>query len=844
MIACLESVRRSIRRTYLANWSAGVARGQYDLLLGTGASLGATNRAGALLATSDLKNLLLDLGVPAHAPSSDGISLALAYEAACMSAGEGAVLDFLRTRFAQCTPLPWHRLIPLMPWGTIWTFNLDDVIERAYLSSPNRIQRTDVRLWQDELVQRGGDTDVVPLIHLHGYVGDDPKRSDPQLVFSLEQYMTARLNAVYANWHTRFRSEFPTEPLIVIGSRLVEEEDFIEVIRAGNSAHAFGYPSVIVAPEFQPFYLQFYLRWGFLPIQATGEEFLQALHQRVNLHLDTLPVNAFASRFTERVFVPLAPEADAEIPTSGHDYYGGHDPYWSDIVNDLDAVPDWLYGVAEDIGAPDFAETRQLIYLLRGPAFSGKSTALLRLAKELQKRGWQPIYFTGQDGLDVSETLAYFRDRPNAILVLESLHFDAVGIAILMDRAKTNSQRMLVLATDRVSDTSRLRLVVPSRFIVGLETRVFIDPTDRLWSQIVQKRKSVARLGILERASPRQQSLHFTQHQRNLYSALGALEDATGFVDRGLEVFQQLPSNLCRSFTAIALIGYFGLPTPAGAAAGIGRMSVDALVRDSREGGGLFEWVEMDRSESGLMRLRHRYLGNLVVRDPARTLCDTSLLELAKLVCVALAPSVDVQAIIRRKLEYRIVAELMRADHLRRWGSESEINVWYGEIETLYSWNARYWEQRALALTDRLDAAFSYAQKAVGLHSDALTLTTLGTVLMRRSVATARQSGSDEWIDFWKLACEALNQAAEAGEGRIGYPYMTFLMYTRQLLRGVGRSNDAWQEVAEREFRTWYRVAGGASLLSDRASASLLGSFPGDWLRSAGVPDNRKGGRK
>lgn len=78
-----------------------------------------------------------------------GVGLARAYEAARADLGEADLTRLLRRLFSDVEPLPWHALVPSVPWETIWTFNIDDVIENAFVINTARKQTATVRLWQD-----------------------------------------------------------------------------------------------------------------------------------------------------------------------------------------------------------------------------------------------------------------------------------------------------------------------------------------------------------------------------------------------------------------------------------------------------------------------------------------------------------------------------------------------------------------------------------------------------------------------------------------------------------------------------------------------------------------------
>jgi hypothetical protein len=800
----------------------GVADGKYHLLLGAGASHGCGNKSGPLPLGRELERVLLSA---IGENPDDQLGLPLAYESALAVLGESDTVALLRARYGGCDSLPWHTLLPRFGWEAIWTFNIDDVVEHAYRTASRPVQRGHVYLWQDQPAPTGGKVDHVPIVHLHGYVGEHDRRSDPQLIFGWSEYLGALSASARTNWHSRFRGTYSTFPAIVIGARLTEELDFAEILRFGNSAATYGTPSIIVAPRISDSHKALYRRWGLEPVESTAAEFFEYLDQGVRTRsLEAGP--AYSTRYTARSFVSLEPENATASP--GHDFYGGHEPEWSDILAELDAQSQWVSDLVEGIGSAADPSMFQRLFLLHGAPFSGKSTALLRLARQLQRRGWQPVYLAGREILDPNETLQYFAARPNAFLVIDSVHYDITELEAILERARARQQRFVVIGADRSRDVVRRARMMQTNFVVGIDERIFVEPSDQMWTRIVQKRSERARLGRLERLGDMAVKKYFVDHKRELFSALAAVEDAGGFIDRGLRVVVGLPDDARTAFCTVALIGYFDMPTPASVAASTSGMRVSALLDACSGPGVLSDWIALSTRETGLLNLRHRYLGDLLVDNHRKLPVGASLGHLATEVCVAVADRVNIHAIRDKRIEYRIVAALMDYDFVKRVVSRADVDSWYAQLEPHYAWNARYWEQRALALENALDRAFSYANRAVQLHRGAFTLNTLGVVLMRRSRSAAGQSPRGPWFKYWQEAETALAESLVDGAGRFDHPYMTFFGHTKRIHALVG-DDPEWIELAPAVYRRWRADAQAAGVLADKAARDLVDALPGSW---------------
>lgn len=810
----------------------GVRLGRYHLVLGAGASAGCRNSAGQLPMARELESILLaEAGLPT---GEDRVGLQRSYDVAQAHLGAQGLLDLLRHRYAGATPQPWHLLIPKLRWPCIWTLNIDDVAEAAYAACTDRVQTHDTVLWRERPRPLDGLTDAVPIVHLHGYVGG-ALGIDPQLVFSLSEYLSALQLAQRSTWQTTFRSYFPAYPVIIIGASLADEVDFAEIIRQGNTASLYGLPSLVILPTISELQRLEFTRWGLVPLACSGETFLQHLiegveqrsHDRAD---DALYYSLYTDRTLHLFREPGLAATPPDIPV--HDFYGGHEPDWQDILHELDAVPRWVTKLATELGTPETVPKVQLLYVLCGAAFTGKSTGLLRLARELQKMGWEPVALIGWERLEVDEVVKFLADRPRAILFVDPLWFDAHELDRLLRRAQHVDQRLLVIGVDRIRHLKRIKNVVSIRFLVGAITPIVeFDITDGFWWAIVRKRHLHARLGRLEGANERRAKLYFVDHERDLYSALASLEDASGFVDRGIAVFTSLPHDVQSAFAVIALIGAVGLPSPVSAVASVAGVGVMRLMSELGPDGSLSDWVALEPHSAGVVKLRHGYFGEILLSGRLGLSNSLSFSELSMGVCLALAGSVSAAAIKRGTLEYRIVAELMDERLVKRLAGDEEVDSWYAALEESYRWNARFWEQRALAQVANLDRAYSFARRAVELRRDAFALTTLGTVLMRRVVSVAVHETIAAAEPYWREAVDALAEAREDDHGRLEPPFTTFFSYTGKLFDGPVKPTGLWVTTIRQAFEDWLGAAKATGVLSDPAVAQLLHRFPEDWFR-------------
>jgi len=795
------------------------------LLLGAGASSGCKNSSGDLPMAVELSRLLL---IESGIEVGEGIPLPRAYRAAVNEIGAVRVFQFLQSRFSNVTPTKTHQLIPTVSWECIWTLNIDDAVEAGFAECEAPSQRSRSLNWNSNPRPYAGTTNELPIVHLHGYVGAPETADTAKLVFSIDEYIRSLAEASASNWQTRLRGDFPFTPIIAVGSRLVDEIDFFETIHLGNTSGKWKWPSFLVVPSINDFDRREIEGLGFTIIEATSDEFFELVCESLQERHPTGEIDGkFTSKFTERTFHPL-PVLVSEIDRSTADqFFDGVDPIWSDIVSDLDAIPRWANSVVEEIGEAN-SRRNPFLFLILGEPFTGKSTALLRLAKELQSAGWEPVEVVGGDRLDVTETIEYLKDRPRCVLIFDQLAQDASEISQIISVAKGEKVNFVMLGAERSSRSKHLKNVLPVRNVAGLITPVFQPPSEELWWQILEKRRPFGRLGTMDGVRQREAKLFFVQHERNLYSALATLEDGRGFVDRGIEAFSSLDSNIQRAFVAIALIGQNGLWAPLSVVAAVSHLSAAQLMAEIQDEGSLADWLSTDVRRTGFVRLRQRYLGDLILKREVGEGTRSNQAVIAFEICKVLGPRLGVEDIRRKTVESRIASELLDEKFISQIYSGNDVDDWYQGLVNEFGWNARYWEQRALA-SRQLGRAFSFAKRAVGLLRDSYSLNTLGTVLMRRAVAD--EVSLDDRKRYWNEAVLALADAIEVQRGTREYPFITFFAYTARLIEIPEIYSCEWFSDLQTTFEDWYSICLDGGLLEDPQFDSVLGHFPLAWRK-------------
>lgn len=823
---------------------AGIARGTYHLLLGAGASADGRDYFDTPLPVGS--SLAKDLVREFTIPSNGDIGLPRAYDAAKRRRRRNEPTDvdgYLAERFTGCAAPPWFSQLVEVRWRRIWTLNIDDTLDDAYLEAGNSAaQAIRPTHWNQPFFEEESP-DRAAVVHLHGRARSLTGHGDENLVFGLEQYLEAGRER-YA-WHHVFGDLFGSQPFLVIGASLSEEYDLAAILRRGNaSAEALGLPSLAVLQAIDPLRREELESAGLVPVEAGGKEFFDALAKELPDHVAAIPAPHLADgqlpsqalKFLSQ-WRPLSPDEEPERDER-HDLYAGHEPTWQDIVRNRDAV----FQVAEraaDVVTEALADrTEQRIICISGPRFTGKTTALYRTARTLISAAYDVYLFIGDERPDITVVRWWVEKagRPT-VLLFDGLADYIPDLRDLLRRGGIDENRICVLGTEREGRVRRLltslaeeRLAIGGRLELG-------QLSDADINSLIMRLREAGRLGRITGRNRGGQITYFrTESRRSLFSAMARLEHAEGFTDRLRHQYDALgaDSPLQRAYGACSLVHALGYRTPLPLLLRVSELTVKELIRAKQQNVDFAELVSLERDS---VRARQRTLASLVAEE---VLTSGDRYDLAAAIAEGLAPHISPATIRQRTIYARIASEIMDERILRDWIGLDQVERWYEQQAGLHGWNARFWEQRALAASARSlwDRAESYAEKAVDIREDPFTLNTLGVILLRKAAETTRAGTEHRWGFYWR-GVRALEQSRERGNEEFMHPHVTFFEYTIRLAHDELTSGGAIPPQVLRTWQDWLLRARWSPAFAHPEMARQIEEFHARWLGFAVAKETR-----
>lgn len=795
-----------------------VADRAFSLLLGAGASYGAEGgdkeilRGGADLAIEINERFSLGL------IGNEAGNLPLVYDDAC-SLNRAGLNGFLYNRFTKCKPT-WQGVLFDFDWKRIWNLNIDDVLESAGGKKGVRVYKY---VWDEDFSPRRLDASELQIVFLHGYAGY--LNSKPEhLVFSLKEYAG---RAEYSpGWHAQFRSEFCQKPFIVCGARLQDEYDLATVLDFGNrSRERGGAPSIIVLREFSPGQAERFRRRGLIAVEADGKNFFEALYEDVNAWK---ALNAQLDKNIQNSIVEVRSsfrhlKIDS-VGLSGRrrlDFYASVEAQWFHVVEGMDAITKSANDIVVWAGRDDLKLVNFL--LISGGPVSGKSTAAYRAAFELTLKGLDVLLFRGEQYFDEAKLIEYLKYKPNTVLLFDDCADHSGAFRTICDLLEGQSLKIRIIAT---CEPNRRRAVLAD-MLKGDVNELSLDPLSKSdFRAIYEKRKEKGRLGRCSGLPVNDAYKEFkSSYGSKLLEWLESLENASQYREaiesafKGSSNGDHIIRNILCLVSAVHRFGY-SLPF----------FIVDPFLKNG--------FLEGLLSEDGLLSLVAHTDGNgLRLRSKVfseyvwNRLSDDERFRWLLALANELAPLVVPATISKRTLPYLILKNIMHWDSLKKDLGAKRAEEWYGQIEKTFSWNARFWEQRALLASDMSleSKAYSYAKKAISLHgSDAFPHTTLGKICLKIGVTRKDSVGVER---FWEGVDSLFRSREFALSSGIEWehPYVTFFTYALRAKNLVSfdgeeyRLNQVWSE--------WMRAAEKSSVF--KFEPDVLKRYQKDWLLSS-----------
>ena len=556
----------------------GVEAGNVVLVLGAGASIGATRPDGTgSPAGPELARLLAERflgGKFADEP------LSMVSEFAASEADLRTVQDYIRTIFEPLQPALFHQLLPSFKWAALATTNFDLVVERAYQQCRDRAQDPIPFIKNgDRVEEKLRDPRGLMFLKLHGCITSTADTEVP-LILSADQYVTHRKGRDRVFHH--LISKAYELPLVFVGHSLRDPDIRQLLLELGSPDQRPLFYAV--SPNVSDTERKFWQSKRVDLLDGTFEQFLTSLDEQITSVyrgvvpvpiIEDLPISdrfitrdvqltascmAFLNNDVEYVRSGMAVE-----PVSPLLFYRGSNPRWSAVESSLDVRRDMQDIVHTNAILTDEGDRQCRFYVLKGHAGSGKSVVLQRTA-------WEAA-------LEFDRLCLYV--EPNADLQFEPLHelsrvineriylfVDDVGDRVpqvldLIERCRRRRVPLTVVGAERINEWNMsctdLEPYLTNEFFVGYLSSGEIDKLLGL----LETNKALFRLETMDQEERKNA---FTERAgRQLLVALHEATLGKPFEDIIADEYAEIQPELARlMYLGVSFLNQFDVPVRAG----------------------------------------------------------------------------------------------------------------------------------------------------------------------------------------------------------------------------------------------------------------------------------------
>ncbi|QKW12244.1 hypothetical protein [Verrucosispora sp. NA02020] len=617
-----------------------------------------------------------------------------------------------------------------------------------------------------------------------------------------------------AAWPANFRDNYGIAPFVIVGARIRDEPDIEAVVARRKPAHPA--PTFYVNRSISETAADDFRSWNVIPVRMTGEEFIAAWAELTGMDLTTPPAaREEVGLRVGRQFVELRTDRVGKVPQK-HDFIGGDEPLWADIVARRFAELDWIREASDTVkrlGSAGVPSSSAVVYT--GERLSGRTTGLLAIGRKLRELSWRTFLFTADQRLDVEALLTYAADQRPIALLFDGITDFADDVNDLIGRARNADLKIACVGVDHAGRSAGLLGRIETNYLVDRTVRTInrrLTSTDA--SRLVDTLNRLTRLGTLEDQDDRARRGHFRNNE--IFDAMAQLENAPGFGRRVEDEIRDFSDDeLCYLLFA-SYAARVGTRLHVIDAARLLNTQSEAIIRRVSGANRLASVLSTD---GDWLRTRQRWLA---LPYCVKRLGEDQSLETLAQGMVRIAKGLGRQSQLERNARGLLVGSFMKYKNLRGVFSNADLEPWYDRLSGSFgSWSARFWEQRAIMSRhdgelrpELLSRAESYARRAVTLVRDSYSLTTLGVVLL----AKAARSDEAALSTYYDEAMDQFEAAHELETSNL----ITWMAYLRHSLSVLERLMiiETTGDLHERIVDDWLRIYGQVSAVAASSDAT------------------------
>lgn len=766
---------------HLPAFSQTLLAGGYNLFVGSGVSLDSKNGARQFLRSAEVLRQELCRLKGARENTSLPRVVALL--------NQGEVQQYLTVPYSRCTPGPSIKHLPNYLWRRLFSLNIDDAVEALYEAPSSCAKQSIVPINYDAPLEPTPNRNELHAIHLHGWV----REAASGYVFSTTEY--ARVMRGLNPWMHMLSEILATEPFIIAGTSLNEIDlEYYLSHRSSASPRRGKGPSLLIEPNPDVATEADCRRYELLLVKATFQDFLEWIHREFPTpptiaELVIPPAqNLFpgASQlellkfFTDFQLIAAHTRPAPQTPPA---FLYGRQPTWEELDAHIDIPRLANLRLEERLPSPSKDPTRSRATILLDEPGTGKSTVARRVVHDLANLGRPVLAVQTLNRLDVSNAIAVLKGATSPVILLVDNLADYVEQVVEILENSELVGRVTVLGADRSYRKEHLDVLLRNIPIV------VTDVESMTRAEILQLIERYRGYGLIGAPSALTDPESFASRIAQDSVAIAVCRILSDFrpLDAIVDsLWSACPHDDRDTFAVVALAQHcYG--------AGLRYSVANRLAEPARGLGPLLadsaplRLTENPLNDEYLLPLNPTIANRLIHRLANRD--QDTLTSLFVLLAGALAPHVNVRAIMKRSPEARLAGRLFDYDKVVKELIGRHAEAFYLAVQGEWAWNSRYWEQRALlAAESDLKTALQYARHAVSLERHSFTLTTLAKILLD-TMLNSHEDSKVLFDEAFSHLESAIQREAQRHRSSV-HPFGTLLTGTIRYLERNGRLTD------------------------------------------------------
>lgn len=716
-----------------------IRTGKYSLLLGAGASFGGENAKGVPIPLGGQYAAEL----ARHKKVAETTPLQRVFALLDDNELQTLVID----RFVGCTPSTALRAIPTFVWKRIFSLNIDDALQAAYTTRDrmqDQVTRNYKAAFQDE-----PSAAYVPLIHLHGWVGE-PNNG---FIFSRDEYLR-QLRHINP-WMVILAESISIDPFIILGTSLDEFDlEYYLSMRTPTTSRPDRGPSILVTTNDDAITRHDCEKYDLALFHGTSADFFSFLQTTVGDRPTPIGLVPSSTRdlFPDKVgqkemanFAADFTRVPSSAPPNLDDskFLLGRAPTWEDLASQLDVAREQtaqLVTLIENL----LNETRSrpaLVYLKDEPG-GGKTTLLRRLGFDFARSGTPVLMCSALGRVEPKSTASMLDlvDGPLVVLI-DNFADQAFPVADVI-KALEKTDVVFVSAERSYRD----RYVMQAISDIEVIRRNGLPLHARETAALLENYSDA---GFLGHHAPARNSTSFSASLRSEPIAVACCRIMNDFrpLDGIVQSILNQGNKIEVARYVVAALAQHCINGGLRESVMVAACGAIGLTNQLRPTHHLPLAITEEINGSKFIAPLNGTIGQRtlsIIANEQPEIMINAFIALAK----SISPRVNRQAIRRRSPEARLAGRLFDFDEVTEKFLGDKSGQFFTAVQDQWKWNSRYWEQVALlhlarfqssstvtAEWDQLDLAVRHARHAVVIERHPLTLTTLGKILLAQMIA-------------------------------------------------------------------------------------------------------------